>query len=193
MRQTYDDFVDGLRTLGIPTDPPRIGEPFPDFALPNALGQYRSLSGLLADGPLVLSFHRGGWCPYCTHELRTWGELLPALREAGAQFAAVTPEVGGRAALLAHWLGGDAELLCDVDHGVALASGLAFYVGPKLIATYRDRGIDLAGLYGNASGLLPVPGTFVIDREGTTRFAFTDPDFRLRAEPEAVLAAIRDL
>jgi len=189
----YDDFVEGLRGHGVGKNAPRVGEPFPAFSLPDAVGQYRSLDGLVADGPVVLSFNRGGWCPYCTHELRAWNELLPDLSAAGAQFAAITPEVGGRAALMSRLLDGDAELLCDVDHGLALAAGLAFYVGAPLLRQYREWGLDLASIYGNDSGFLPVPATFVVDREGIVTYAFVDPDFRIRAEPADVLDAVRSL
>jgi len=141
----------------------------------------------------VLSFNRGGWCPYCSHELRAWCEHTPALRAAGAGLTVVTPEVGGRAALLAHLVGPDADLLCDVDHGVALASGLAFYMGSDLLSSYAEWGLDLADTYGSASGFLPVPATFVIDAGGIVRFAHVDPDFRVRAEPEEVIEVVASL
>ncbi len=192
-RGLYDRFVDGLRGLGVGSGAPHVGDIFPAFSLPDAGGHYRSLDGLIAEGPLVLSFNRGGWCPYCTHELRAWREVLPDLRAAGAHFAAITPEVGGRAALLGHLLDPDVDLLCDVDHGVALASGLVFHIGAELRRQYREWGLDLAEIYGSDSGLLPVPGIFVIDREGVTRFAFADPDFRNRAEPSEVIEVLRAL
>lgn len=189
----YDDFVAGLRDVGIGASAPRVGDVFPAFSLPDAAGHHRSLDGLLAEGPIVLSFNRGGWCPYCSHELRAWCDHLPALRAAGAGLTVVTPEVGGRAALLAHLVGPDADLLCDVDHGVALASGLAFYMGAELQTSYAAWGLDLAQTYGSASGFLPVPATFVIDAGGIVRFAHVDPDFRVRAEPEDVIAAVASL
>lgn len=189
----YDRFSANLRKVGVGLTAPRPGEPFPAFSLPNALGQYRSLDGLLAGGPLVLSFNRGGWCPYCVHELKSWSEFLPDVRAAGASFAAITPEVGGRARLLGNLLDADAEILADVDGGVALNSGLAFFVGQELLDQYREWGLDLLSLYGSDSGFLPVPATFVIDQEGITRYAFVDPDFRHRAEPADVVKALGEL
>lgn len=189
----YDHFVDGLRALAIGAGAPRLGEPFPDFSLPNAAGRYRSLDELVATGPLVLSFNRGSWCPYCVHELRAWHETLPQLRAAGGRFAAITPEIGGRASELARLLDGDSDVLCDVDFGVALASGLAFYIGLPLIRHYRERGLDLSAIYGSDSGFLPVPATFIVDHCGVTRYAFVDPDFRVRAEPAEVVAALAAL
>lgn len=191
----YDDFVGTLRRVGVGAGAPKPGEPFPAFALPDAAGHYRTLDALLAKGPLVLSFNRGGWCPYCSHELRAWNAVLPELTKAGGTLAAITPEVGGRAALMGRLLGisSDAELLCDVDSGVALASGLAFRLSEALIRAFAEAGLDLPALYGSASGFLPVPATFLIDREGVVRFASANPDFRERAEPADVIAALRAL
>ena len=193
VQNQFDAFVAGLRDLGIGAAAPQVGEAVPAFSLPDAAGHHRSLDGLLVDGPIVLSFNRGGWCPYCSHELRAWCEHMPALRSAGANLVVVTPEVGGRAALLAHLVGTDADLLCDVDHGVALASGLAFHMGQELQQSYVEWGLDLAEIYGSASGILPVPATFVIDSGGIVRFAHADPDFRIRAEPDEVMASVAAL
>ena len=191
----YDGFVETLRRVGVAANAPAVGEPFPEFALPDARGHYRSFDALLAGGPLVLSFNRGGWCPYCAHELRAWNAHLPGLAAAGGHFAAITPEVGGRAALMGRLLdlSPDAELLCDVDSGVALATGLAFRLSETLMHSFAEVGMDLKALYGSASGFLPVPATYLIDRGGIVRFAFADPDFRVRAEPAEVIAVLAGL
>lgn len=191
----YDEFVAGLRSANVGSGAPHPGDTFPAFALPDAWGRYRSLDALLGSGPLVLSFVRGGWCPYCVHELRAWNDVLPALAEAGGHFAAVSPEVGGRAAMMGRLLGmsGDAELLCDVDLGVALTAGLAFRVNDPMRRRYLEQGLDLAALYGSNAGFLPVPATFVIDQAGVVRFAFADPDFRNRAKPSDVIGAVAAL
>lgn len=194
LRPVYDQFIAGLRALAIGGAAPRVGAEFPPFALPDAAGHFRTLDALIADGPLVLSFNRGGWCPYCRQELALWNEYLPELSAAGGRLVVITAEVGGRAALLGNLLKGDAEILCDVDHGVALSSGLAFFLSDVLQRRYRDEfGTDLAQLYGSGGGLLPVPATFVIDGEGVVRYAFVDPDFRIRAEPAAAIAAVQAL
>jgi len=189
----YDDFVARLRRAGTGEGAPRIGEPMPGFGLPNCRGIYVRLEQLLGTGPLVLSFNRGGWCPYCRGELTAWSEAMPQLRALGGRFAAITGEVGGRAERMRGEIGLDADMLCDVDHGVALGLGLAFPVGAGLRRHYLDCGLDLTEAYGSASWFLPIPATFLIDREGVVRYAFADPDFRLRAEPYEVLEAARSL
>lgn len=187
----YDLFIGRLRGAGVGRQAPAIGEPMPDFALPNARGGYSRLSDIVAEGPIVLSFQRGGWCPYCRSELAAWTEAMPALTEADGRFVAVTGEVGGRADELRARIGEDIEVLCDVDHGVALAMGLAFRVDEKLQQRYLDYGLDLPELYGSKAWMMPIPATFVVGPDLIVRYAFVEPDFRLRAEPAEAIAALR--
>lgn len=186
----YDVLVDRLRRNGVGASAPQVGDRFPDFALPDANGRYRSLYSLLASGPLVLSFNRGGWCDYCRHELEAWSTALPELAAMGGAFASITAEVGGRAQVLAAIFVDPMTMFCDVDHGVSLEVGLAFHLDDTILRDYRAYGIDLDQAYGSSAGLLPIPATFLIASNGTVVFAFVDPDFRNRADPSDVLAAL---
>lgn len=192
----FDEIVIALREAGVGAEAPAVGEVFPDFSLPTASGSYRRLGDLLDQGPVIVNFSRGRWCPYCVHEVTAWAEMLPELAKAGVRFVEITGETGGGAralgALLAASPGaGIAEVLCDVDHGVALSLGLAFFAGDPLLDFYRSHGLDLHELYGSPSGFLPVPATFALDPSGRVRFAYANVDFRERAEPSDVLAALR--
>ncbi len=191
----FDEVVIGLREAGVGEAAPVVGDVFPDFSLPTTDGGYRRLGDLLETGPVVINFSRGRWCPYCAHEVAAWAEALPALAEAGAQFVEITGEIGGGARALGAVLAAAehseiAEVLCDVDHGVALSLGLTFFAGEPLLDFYRERGMDMAALYGSQAGFLPVPGTFAVGRDGVVRYAFVDVDFRNRAEPADVIAAL---
>ncbi|MFA4938847.1 peroxiredoxin-like family protein [Brevundimonas sp.] len=183
----YDAFVKRLVALDVGASAPRIGDPFPDFSLPDPRGVHRSLGDLVSEGPLVLSFNRGGWCPYCSHELAAWGEEASVLKAAGGRLVVVSGELGERASALKGMTGDDAVVLCDVDHGVALASGLAFHLSADLNALYLKAGLDLATIYGSGGTFLPIPATFVIDQDRVIRYAFVDPDFRYRASPHDVV------
>jgi peroxiredoxin len=189
----YDAFVEKARALRIGDEAPKVGDAFPDFALPDHRGRFVSLASLTAAGPLVLSFNRGRWCPFCYHELRAWADAIPALRAHGARFASVTPEIGGQAGSIAAVIGPHATTLCDIDNGVALQSGLMFHVGGEIMGLFRESGLDLAAVYGSASGFLPVPATFLIDQDRVVRYAFTDADFRVRAEPSDVLGVLAEM
>jgi peroxiredoxin len=186
----FDEIVVGLRSTGVGRAAPGVGEIFPEFALPSARGGYLGLSELLAEGPAVINFSRGRWCPYCVHELAAWGEALPALNATGARFLEVTGATGGEARSILHSLPGHADVVCDVDHGLALSLGLAFFAGEPMLDFYRNDGLDMNAIYGSDSGFLPVPATYVVGQDGAVRFAFVDVDFRNRAEPADVLAAL---
>lgn len=187
---SYDTLIARLRRSGATDGAPRRGDVLADFVLPDSQGRLRRLSDLLAEGPAVLSFNRGSWCPYCEEEISAWAEHQAALTGAGARLIIVTPETGGRMMALSQLAGDAAVVLCDVNLGVALRYGLAFPVGPLVLDELLKDGLDLAAENGTASGLLPVPATFLLDQARKVQFAFVDPDFTHRAEPAAVLAAL---
>lgn len=186
----YDAMVNALRASGAGSTAPAVGSTMPAFALPDSEGRWTSLDDLLAEGTLVLSVQRGGWCPYCRAEMAAWRTAAPLLGSLGARLAVVTPETGGRAAALAEQVGPDSRILCDVDHGVAMALGLTVPLPADLSRRYRASGLDLDRLTGGAGGFVPIPATFAIAPDGRVLFAHVDPDFRHRAEPDDVIAAL---
>lgn len=186
----YDDFVAHWQILNAGAVMPGVDDAFPDFALPDASGRYRSIQQLQAGRPIVLSFNRGLWCPFCVHELQSWAAASSALEDVGASLVVVTGEIGDGASAVQDVIGPKATLLCDVDHGAALACGLAFPVGEEFKRRYLEIGIDLAAIYGSDGGFLPIPATFVVGEDGRIRYAHIDPDFRLRPEPLDVVAFI---
>lgn len=191
----FDEIVIGLRAAGVGAAAPVVGDVFPDFSLPDADGGYRRLGDILEAGPVVINFSRGRWCPYCANEISAWAEMLPQLAESGARLIEITGETGGGARAIGAVLAASdhastAEILCDVDHGVALSLGLAFFAGEPMLDFYRERGMDFHALYGSMSGFLPVPATFALGQDGAVRYAFVDVDFRNRAEPAEAIAAL---
>jgi peroxiredoxin len=185
--------IEEMRRAGAGAHALRVGEPFPDFLLPDAEGRLVERADLIAEGPAVITFYRGDWCPTCTEAL---GKLEHAAREveaAGATLTAVAPETAGRAlAAKTHYRLGF-RVLADVDHGLAMACGLAFRVPLPYRGLLRRAGVDLAERQGNAGWFLPLPATFVLDRAGIVRWSFVDVDFSKRASPAEVVAAIRAL
>ena len=187
---SYDRMIARIRQSGATDAAPRPGDVMADFVLPDAHGRLMRLSDLVADGPTVLSFNRGSWCPYCAVEITAWAEHRKALRDAGARLIIITPETGGRMVKLAAFADEDAVVLCDLQMGVALRNGLAFPVGPEVLQGFLSVGFDLAVVNGTQSGFLPVPATFLLERDRRVHFAHVDPDFSHRAEPADVLAAL---
>lgn len=187
----YDRFIAGLRNRAVGSAAPQLGDRFPEFALPDSHGHYVNLADRLGAGPVVLSFMRGGWCPHCRRELQAWADAIPQLEALGGRFIAVSGEAGGRAESTRCELAPNAEMLCDIDHGLALALGLTFPISQEMHERYREHGLELADIYGDSGLILPIPATFVLDAAGTVRYACVEPDFRIRPEPAVVLKAVR--
>lgn len=193
LRQAVEDMLRDLAAKEIAAGSLKDGEAFPEFELPDADGRLVGLAELLAKGPLVVSFFRGDWCPYCTAELHAYQAALPEFHRLGAQLVAVTPDT--RAAFVSqrrrHKLA--YQILSDVDYGLALACGILFRLPDALRLMYREAGIDLAERHGTSGCFLPFPATYIIDRSGIVRHAEIDPDFRRRMEPAQVLEVLKGL
>ncbi len=183
----------GLRATGIESSALQMGDQAPDLTLPDALNRPVRLSTLWTQGPLVLIFYRGGWCPYCNLELRAWQQQLTELSRLGAQLVAVSPQTPDNSLSTAEKNGLAFAVLSDSALQAATDFGVAFELPPELIALYGQMGNDLPVLHGQGRWMLPVPATYVIDRNGRIAYAHVDADYRERAEPVDVLAAVAGL
>lgn len=170
-----------------------VGDLAPDFVLPDAAGREVDLSDLLRAGPVAVSFYRGDWCPYCNLELRALQDSLSVFRAVGATLVAISPNPpdSSMTAVERHDL--EYPVLSDVDNSVARDFGLVFTVPDDLEAAYRVMGIDIGEANGSGVWEIPLPATYVIDQDRTIAFAFVDADYRKRAEPVDVIAAIEAL
>ena len=179
-----------LRASGIEARALQVGDLAPDITLPDALGRPVRLSTLWERSPLVLVFYRGGWCPYCNLELRAWQQQLPELQRLGAELVAVSPQTPDNSLSTAEKNELAFPVLSDSALQAATGFGVAFEMPPELIELYSRVGNDLAVLNGNGRWVLPVPATYVIGQDGRIRFAHVEADYRERAEPSDVLAAL---
>lgn len=179
-----------LRATGIAARALQVGAKAPDVTLPDALNRPVQLSALWQHGPLVLVFYRGGWCPYCNLELRAWQQQADALQHLGARLVAVSPQTPDNSLSTAEKNALAFPVLSDSALQAATAFGVAFEMPPALIALYTQAGNDLAVVNGNGRWVLPLPATYVIDRDGRIAYAHVEVDYRLRAEPADVLAAV---
>jgi peroxiredoxin len=179
-----------LKASGIEQRALGVGDTAPAITLPNALGQAVQLQDLWQQGPLVLIFYRGGWCPYCNLELRAWQQQLSALTALGASLVAVSPQTPDNSMTTAEKNTLAYPVLSDSALSAAEAFGIAFTLHPELVDLYTTFGNDLPELNGNGKWVLPLPATYVIDRNGRIVFAHIDADYRERAEPADVLSAV---
>ena len=169
------------------------GQPFPQFALPNAGGNAVDSEDFLARGPLVISFYRGGWCPYCNLQLRAFQAALPRIRELGADFVAISPQLPDEALSMAAKANLSFEVLSDAGNSLASHLGLTFELPDSVVDIYRSMGIDLDRINGSATWSLPIPATYVVDTNSVIVDAFVHADYRVRREPADVIAVLRGL
>lgn len=169
----------------------KAGDTAPAFALKDADAKTVSSSELLAKGPLVVSFYRGVWCPYCNMELQALQESLPAFQELGAQLVAISPQnsVNSRKSIRINNL--DFPILSDPGNETAAAFGLRYALPDYLIELYKSLKNDLPAFNGDMSWTLPMPGRFVIGQDGVIRYAEVNPDYTRRPEPFDMLPALR--
>ncbi|WP_329119449.1 peroxiredoxin-like family protein [Streptomyces sp. NBC_01465] len=166
------------------------GAQAPRFTLPSATGEAVGLDQLLTQGPVVLTFYRGAWCPYCNLALRSLQQHHADITHRGAQLVAVSPQIPDESLSLTEKHALDFTVLSDVGSDAAKAYGLAFDLPDDLAAVYDKLGFDLHRVNGGHPRTLPVPATYVIDQSGTVRWAFADTDYTKRAEPADILAAL---
>jgi len=145
----------------------------------------------IGSGPVVVTFYRGGWCPYCTKALAGWEAKLTELTKAGATVVAITMEKPEQAAKTVGKTGATYTVLCDPSGAAAEAYRLKFAVDDRTRRTYSGYGIDVAANNSNGLWELPVPATFVLDKEGVVRFAHVDADYTKRANVDEVVAMVR--
>ena len=168
------------------------GSAAPSFSLPNAQGEPVASESLWEEGPVVVSFYRGGWCPYCNVELRALQQRLPEIEALGARLVAITPETPDNALTTQEKNEIGFEVLSDGGNAVASAFGLTFRLPDAVNELYKGFGIDLEASNGEASQTLPVPATFVIGKGGKVLKAFVDADYTTRAEPDEIIAALKE-
>ena len=185
---------DALRTPEVLGRAVAEGNRAPNFRLPDAKGGSVELHALLEHGPVVLTFYRGQWCPYCNLELRAYQKLLPQLQALGASLVAVSPQTPDNSLSTAEKNELNYPVLSDMGLHVARAYGLAFDLPAELVELYqRQWNNDLVKWNGEGGWSLPIPATYVIAPDARVALAHVDPDYRDRLEPEAVLARLRTL
>lgn len=169
----------------------RVGDRAPDAIVYTRDGSAVSLADLYGESPLVVTFYRGGWCPYCNRAMSAWQQKLPELTAAGGRLVALTPESPDHAAETAAKNGLAFEVYSDNAMEAARAYRVFFEVDPETRRKYRGYGIDLAAWNATGDWTLAAPGLFVIDRAGIVRHAWAEWDYTVRADPDEAIAVVR--
>ncbi|MGQ3353975.1 MAG: peroxiredoxin-like family protein [Phreatobacter sp.] len=185
--------IEALRATGILDRVAKPGDGWPQAeGLVDQHARPFDLVGLAAARPVVATFYRGGWCPYCNLELRAYQAILGDIRAAGAELVAVSPELPDHSLSTAEKNDLSFTVLSDVGGALATALGIRFPLSDAVRPFYEKAGHALPERNGDGAWTLPLPATFIIDRGGVIGAAFVEVDYRRRPDPAAVLAALQD-
>lgn len=186
-----DRLVARLRQHEAGEDAPKSGDVMPTFVLPDETGRLVSLKDLLAQGPAVVTFHRGHWCPYCRISISTLVKAQPRIEALGARMVAIVPDREQFAAEMREDCNVNFPILSDMDNGYAMSLNLAIWVGGEMQEYMSKIGRMLPQYQGNDSWVLPIPATFVIGKDGRIKSRFVDPDYRKRMAIEDLIDALK--
>ena len=190
VRQTYAQGIETVRATGIEKSAKQVGDEAIDAELSGWDGHSVKLSDLWQEGPIVLMWYRGGWCPYCNIQLRAMQQSMDKIENAGARLVVLTPELPEKAKETAD--ANDLDIVALHDNGNSLARkyGLVFQLPEAIVPAYRDK-LKLPEYNGSDAMELPLSATYVIDQSGKITYAFLDADYKKRAEPADVIEAVK--
>ncbi|MEM9092419.1 MAG: peroxiredoxin-like family protein [Cyanobacteria bacterium P01_F01_bin.53] len=183
--------TENLAASGIIDRSLKVGDRIPAITLPDATGKSFSVQEALAQGPVVIAFYRGGWCPYCNLELKALQQVLPEIKAAGATLIAISPETPDNSLSTQEKNELTFTVLTDDKNAVSRELGLVFALPEELRPIYSSFGIDIPAYNGDESFELPVPATYVVAPDGSIVYAFADADYTKRAEPADVVSALK--
>jgi len=170
----------------------KVGDRAPSIVLSNARGDTVDVGTLLKRGPVVVAFYRGGWCPFCNLELRAFQRLLPDIEAAGASLVAISPEKPDDSLSTAEKNALTFEVLSDVGQKVGRAFRLVYDFSDELKSAYNGFNLDIPAKNGTVGEwALPISATYIIDRDGVITYAYTDADYRDRADPIDILTVLK--
>jgi len=180
-----------LKSIGLEDNSLKIGDKIPRFNLPDHNGMDRSFSEYLGKSKIVLSFYRGGWCPYCNFELRALQKSLDEIEVTGAGLVAISPETPDHSLSTREKSGLAFDVLCDKGNDVAKSFGLVFVLPEALRPIYKSVGIDIPEYNGDATFELPMPATYIISQQGEIMYRFVDADYTKRLEPAEIVERLK--
>lgn len=181
--KTINDGNEAVAKSGILEQAKNVGDIAPNFLLNNALGKPVELKEYLKKGKVILTWYRGGWCPYCNLTLHQLQQELPNFKANGANLIALTPELPDKSLSTAEKHNLEFEVLSDVGNKVAKEYGIVFKLTEEVAKLYS---FGLENYNGDDSNELPLAAAYIIDESGKITYAFLDADYRNRAEPSDI-------
>jgi peroxiredoxin len=185
-KEIFEGATKRLRETEIEKRAPKVGDEFPDLKIGD-----KKVSDWVKEGPLVVTFYRGGWCPYCMKQLKQLSMQLPQFK--GARIVALSPESEKQVAISKRKNDLKIPLISDKNNETARLLGIAFKVEDAMVEMYKGYGIDLKASQGNADNILPVPATFVIGKDRKVAYSFVEVDYTQRAAPSDIVTVVQGL
>jgi peroxiredoxin len=182
-----DRATEEFRQAGLAQRALKVGDKAPEFTLQEARGNVVSSAELLKQAPVIVTFIRGRWCPFCCATLEAWQGMLDRVKQAGALLVAITPMSSQQSDFMRDQHKLAFPILSDVGNKVAEQFGIAYRVPQYQQELFSTVFINLPHVNGEDSWTLPLPATFVIAQDGVIRYSFIDEDYTQRAEPADVL------
>lgn len=192
-RQAFEEELDRLRMLRVTDECLGVGDMLPDFALADSAGKSWCSTDLLDHGPLVLSFFRGGWCPYCEITMAALNDARSRIDAMGATAIGISPDLPEHLAAAVKSRALSFPLLSDPTNAYARLCGVAYELSPDHVRIHRDRKRSLPAMHGDSKWRLPVPAVYVVEPSGRVVFAFADVDPARWPDPKDLLDALRRL
>lgn len=190
VRVTMEEAISALKSSSIEKQAPKVGDKLIGFNLPNHHHEMVSLDSLLKKGPVIVTFYRGNWCPYCNLELQAYQSQVENIKKLGVTLVAIGPELPDESLSTVEKNQLQFQVLSDVNCEYARELGIAYSLDDALRPLYEDFGIDLQQR--NGSFDLPVSATFVVDAEGIIIDASVDADYTHRKDPVDVIALLTE-
>ncbi len=186
--------TDSLKKSGIQDKVLKIGDKIPDFELSNQNNEVINVKELYSKGPVVITFYRGFWCPYCNVDLANLKHYKDEIESYGATLFSISPELQEYSKKISLMQKLNFDILTDQSNKVADQFGLKFKMPDDLIELYRDKfQINLKQYHGDDEWELPMPARFLVDTEGIIRYVESEPDYRERPDPDELIAVLKTL
>ncbi|MGB1207476.1 MAG: peroxiredoxin-like family protein [Chitinophagales bacterium] len=189
-KKIYREGIESVEQSGILGKALKVGDTAPNFKLNNAVGEPIELYEHLKKGKVILTWYRGGWCPYCNLTLHQLQMESPKFKANGATIIALTPELPDKSLSTAEKNDLKFEVLSDIGNKTAKEYGIAFQLTDDVAKIY-NKSFDMNGYNGDESNELPLAATYIIDENGKIIYAFLDADYRNRAEPSELTAFLK--
>lgn len=189
-----DDIINEAKAFQKGKNAIKIGEKAPSFELPNPLGKQIQLFDVLSKGPVIITFYRGSWCPYCNLQLRALQDKLKDIHQLGATLVAISPEVPDSSMTKSEISNMEFTVLSDQDAKVASQYGVVWEI-PEFLLNHMqiDRNLDLKKINNGNDRILPIPATFIVGSDGIVKWNYVNVDYRTRSEPDEIIEILKNL